>query len=1521
MRKNKLIAWLLIISIVMTMFTNGMTVTYADEGNTSVAPTEELNTVNNEQVEEADTEPKEDTEPPRITIDGIRDKQTVSSSEISFKVTVTDNVYTDIIPEVAVNDAVITAVNEEYRVTLQEGTNRISVTAVDGAENKAQLGITITKKSDVTDVTVLAKEHMNKSLAYILRNAENPVFIMHEWSILALARANYPVPDGYYEKYYNNVVLSVKDKVTQNNGKLDKSRSTENSRLILALNSIGKDITNVASYDVSSALADYEFVIKQGINASSFALIALDSNHSEMPTLTGTGIQATRETLIQNILDKEITSGGWNSDPDYTAMAIQGLTPYYESNSKVKEAVDRGIAWLSSVQTSDGGFKSWGTSNSGSVAQVIVALTGLGIDPHMDSRFIKDGNSALDALMTFAVPDGGFKYSKNGSVMSMTTDQGTYALVAYDRFKSGQNRLYDMTDVQSEQPEQPEQPESPKDIEVTLPSGDKPNVAIPNDNNNYIVPIKPEDSNKEITVTIPADKNSKVSAQLPSNSSLPKIEATKGNVSVLIPAGTQVSAGDASALELLTSINKTDSALKDQIKPIIPEAHKLNEIVQAFTVGGKGKIEFSSFITLTFKGMSGKEASYIQDGSAYAISRYSTDEQGTASGKNEYAYDRGQDLIVKTNHFTDFVAYTTSVIETPGNGGGTTPKPTQYVTLSVDKYSINKGNVISPITVEIQFDDTAWSVLKRELDKRNISYSYDWPEKNGSVYVKSIAGDGEFDHGSGSGWMYSVNGSFPSYGASSYTLSDGDRLQWSYTTNLGADLGEDPGKWEGTPGGSTSVAPGIVIDSNDKTPVIQVPKDISADYTINITQALNQKDQITINIPDVKHRVFLNLDEVKNAMPAIKVVKGKISAIIEKGTLFKSGDRKLELFTAINSQDTQLRELIKGSIKGNDQLDQIHHAFVMGNKSNQALFDKPLTFIVQGGKGQLPGFVENNKFSAIEIYDTEEQGKQAVNSTEKKAIAFVKNNDLYIRANHLTTFVTYTTSKSAVVKPVDLKDVYSDASTISSWAYSAVGEATEHEFIQGNQGKFKPKSAITRAEFTKILVSVLGLDLNTSKGITFKDVSLNDWYYPYVNAAYKEGLVAGFNNNFNPSDIITREQMAATVVRALGLEPTKPSAIIKDINSVSKWARTDVETIVALELMLGSGNQFKPKDAVTREMAAVVAVKAYDYKDNGKEEDTNTSDAVYQEVKKKIRETALYLQKEVKDPDIASVGGDWTVFGLARSGVSVPDAYYARYYANVEKILKEKSGKLHSVKYTEYDRVILALTAMGKKIDNVAGYDLIKPLADYETLIKQGINGPIFALIALDSKNYEIPVVKEVKTQTTRENLIGFILNRELSSGGWALGERPDVSDPDVTGMVLQALAPYYSSNPKVKAAVDRGVAWLSKTQTADGGFSSWSSTNSESIAQVIVGLTSIGINPHTDARFIKNGHSPVEALLSFAAPTGGFYHVKSGGTGNGGAKPGEVDLMATDQAFYALVAYERFINGQNRLYDLTDVK
>ena len=291
-----------------------------------------------------------------------------------------------------------------------------------------------------------------------------------------------------------------------------------------------------------------------------------------------------------------------------------------------------------------------------------------------------------------------------------------------------------------------------------------------------------------------------------------------------------------------------------------------------------------------------------------------------------------------------------------------------------------------------------------------------------------------------------------------------------------------------------------------------------------------------------------------------------------------------------------------------------------------------------------------------------------------------------------------------------------------------------------------------------------------------------------------------------------------------------------------------------------------------------------------------------------LEKTAGYLQAQIAEPGTGSVGGDWLIFGLARSGVKVPQKYFDAYYENVEAAVREKNGVLSDRKYTEYSRTVLALTAIGKNPADVAGFDLLKPLADFEQVTRQGINGTIFALLALDSGNYEIPENPDAAVQATRQMYVDELLARALPDGGWTLtGGEPDV---DITAMTLQALAKY-RDQADVTAAVERGLAVLSSLQEPDGGYTSWGSSNSESVAQVIVALTELGV-PLDDERFTKNGITVEDALLRFAQENGAFVHVRDGSGGDDG--------MATEQAFYALAAIHRAETGETTLYDMTDV-
>ena len=282
-------------------------------------------------------------------------------------------------------------------------------------------------------------------------------------------------------------------------------------------------------------------------------------------------------------------------------------------------------------------------------------------------------------------------------------------------------------------------------------------------------------------------------------------------------------------------------------------------------------------------------------------------------------------------------------------------------------------------------------------------------------------------------------------------------------------------------------------------------------------------------------------------------------------------------------------------------------------------------------------------------------------------------------------------------------------------------------------------------------------------------------------------------------------------------------------------------------------------------------------------------------------ETGAYLQAQTA-PTVGSIGGEWAVIGLSRARL-LSDETAQSYEQTVEDYVKQAgSVRLHHAKSTENSRTILGLTAAGYNAANVAGVDLTAGLTDMAYLRAQGTNGPIWALIALDSHNY--PTMGDV----TREKLIQVILDAQLSDGGWNLSGND--ADPDMTAMAIQSLAPYYKENEAVKAAVDKALDVLSELQLATGGFGSWGTENSESCAQVIVALTALGIDPAKDSRFIKNGLTILDALASYYVDGGGFRHIASG----------DRDGMATEQGYYALAAYYRFINGQTRLYDMSDV-
>ena len=289
----------------------------------------------------------------------------------------------------------------------------------------------------------------------------------------------------------------------------------------------------------------------------------------------------------------------------------------------------------------------------------------------------------------------------------------------------------------------------------------------------------------------------------------------------------------------------------------------------------------------------------------------------------------------------------------------------------------------------------------------------------------------------------------------------------------------------------------------------------------------------------------------------------------------------------------------------------------------------------------------------------------------------------------------------------------------------------------------------------------------------------------------------------------------------------------------------------------------------------------------------------------KYRSTEAYL-KSCPTPTVGSMGGEWLVIGLAR-GNGISREMAEGYYRNVLTAVRENgSAKLHRSKVTENARVVLALTAIGKDVTEVGDYNLLAPLADFKFVGKQGLNGAVWTLIALDSMPYDIPAT-DAQEVTTRDKLVDSILSRQNESGGWDI--KDNCADPDMTGMVLQALAPYYENNDAVRAAVDRALTVMSENQLDDGGFLTYGSPTPESCAQMLTALCSLGMDPQKDSRFIKYGRSVLDRMLDFSVENG-FEHLQNDG----------FNQMSTEQAFYAMTALRRLENNNTALYDMSDL-
>ena len=302
---------------------------------------------------------------------------------------------------------------------------------------------------------------------------------------------------------------------------------------------------------------------------------------------------------------------------------------------------------------------------------------------------------------------------------------------------------------------------------------------------------------------------------------------------------------------------------------------------------------------------------------------------------------------------------------------------------------------------------------------------------------------------------------------------------------------------------------------------------------------------------------------------------------------------------------------------------------------------------------------------------------------------------------------------------------------------------------------------------------------------------------------------------------------------------------------------------------------------------------------------------------------------------LASAAGtfdsDWLAFAIKRfqSGENTPDFITSLNTAMISNIKENKTPTI----ITDMHRSILTLAALGqdprdfkipedsRQINLLSEYVYNRTI--FATTDEQVINRLSWSLIAIDSMQYEIPQ----NSVFSRDILIIKILKQQKAVGGFSLMATSKASDPDITAMVIQSLAPYYNSDKAytyeraidkvtvtktVRQVVDESLLKLSTMQTATGDYQTyWSGIGSrtvESAAQVALALCRLGIDPQKDLRFIKNGKTLMDGIMSYSMPDGGFSHefptTKS-------------DHMTSAQVMCTMAAISRQMKGMRTLFDL----
>ncbi|MBQ6412061.1 MAG: DUF4430 domain-containing protein [Ruminococcus sp.] len=494
----------------------------------------------------------------------------------------------------------------------------------------------------------------------------------------------------------------------------------------------------------------------QGIMSLVFGLHLLNNGYDSALYST--------DGLVSEILSWQKDDGGWAvmgayGDADVTAMTLQALAPH-TGRSDIAYAVDRALDRLSDMQLESGGFKTMGAENSESAAQVVIALSSLGIDAQTDGRFVKSGGSVMNALTSYRCSDGSFAHTDSSNVNA--TLEAFCAFTAYKRYCYGQSPLYVLDHANHSAPAD------------NTPRQGGSSSSQSRGNNNTDTNNNAHSDNRGTNADDQTAGGSDTAPQTDEN----------GNRIIVINGQRFIEATTATGEKMTVSVEETQpseqstvSAAKPTYGGFQPSATADYVRATADQTGGKGSYKPYAILAVI-----------LAAGAVCAVLFF-------MKKRNKKHYIAVGIIAVAGILFillTDFQSKDSFDQPAKTDGGMTVTLSIRCDTIK-DREKVNRlipddGIILDTTTFTAAEGDTVYDVLMQAIRAEHIPL--DNRGAKGAAYIAGINALYEFDYGELSGWMYRVNGEFPDVGCESYHVSDGDKIEWLYTTDIGKDLSD-----------------------------------------------------------------------------------------------------------------------------------------------------------------------------------------------------------------------------------------------------------------------------------------------------------------------------------------------------------------------------------------------------------------------------------------------------------------------------------------------------------------------------------------------------------------------------------------------------------------------------------------------------------------------------------------------------------------------------------------------------------